>query len=227
MTLLPPEMKWRASSTQHTMQPVPLRLSFPPHRFLTLLFCGLLSLDSSAFAELDIVAANKDGEEPVYVLKDTTTGKVFGTFWNREKDTSDYGFESSVVPDFLWSEDRKLVAVSGGAPRSRVISLYQVTKNSLKEITVPQLTDEQAATILAINDTSAEGTEAVRWQPDGTLLLRFWAASKAMKDNETPQAANVWAVLEINGGKAAITSTTLKDPSAQATADAHGCAGFG
>lgn len=155
------------------MHSFPLLRALPRHRFLTLLSCCVLSLAGSAFAELDIVSASKEGEEPIYVLKDTASGKVYGTFWNREKETSDYGFESSINPNFLWSEDRKLVAVSGGAPRSQVVSLYQVTKNSLKEIPVPQLTDEQAATILAINDISAEGIEAVGWQPDGTLLLRY------------------------------------------------------
>ncbi len=196
------------------MHPSSFLRAFKTPHLLTLLSCCVLSLASSAFAELDIVSASKEGEEPIYVLKDTASGKVFGTFWNREKETSDYGFESSVVPNFVWSEDRKLVAVSGGAPRSQAVSLYQVTKNSLKEIPVPQLTDEQAATILAINDISAEGTEAVGWQPDGSLLLRFWAAGKVKKENETPQAANVWAVLEIAGGKATIASTTLKEPSA-------------
>ncbi len=193
----------------------PALLTRPLHRLRILTTsCLLLAFAGSALAKLDIVVANKEGEEPIYVLKDTSSGKVFGTFWDRAKETSDYGFESSIVPDFLWSKDRKYVAVSGGASRSRAVSLYQVTNNSLKEIAVPQLNAEQAAAIDAIADTSAEGTDAVRWQSDGTLLLRFWAAGRVKNENEDPKEENVWADLEITGNKAAIVGTSSEEPSA-------------
>lgn len=197
------------------MTHTPALLTRPLHRLRILTTtCLLLTIAGSALAKLDIVAANKESEEPIYVLKDTSSGKVFGTFWDRAKETSDYGFESSIVPDFLWSKDRKYVAVSGGASRSRAVSLYEVTKNSLKQVPVPQLTDEQAAPILAIQDTSAEGTDAVRWQSDGTLLLRFWAAGRVKNENEEPKEENVWADLEITGNKAAIVGTSSEEPSA-------------
>jgi len=161
-------------------------------------------------AALDIVS--KDGSATVLVLEDTATGKVLGTFWDRETDKSDYGFESSIVPDFQWSADRAYVAVTAGASRNRAVSLYRVIGDSLKEIEVPMLSAEQAAEIDAI-DQAAGGTDAVRWQPDGTLLLKFWADGEVTSDTETPKQAAVWADLEVSGDKATIMGTSSMEPS--------------
>jgi hypothetical protein len=178
-----------------------------------LTMAGLLFLlTGPAQAELDIVLSNAETEEPIYVLRNTETGKVLGTFWDRANETSDYGFESSVVPDFLWSSDRAFVAVMGGAPRSRGVSLYQVSATSLKPIPVPELTDEQARALLAIPDVSAEGTDAVRWEEDGTLLLHSWAQGRVTSDTEEPKTADVWAVLAITGDSSAIVSTSSTEP---------------
>jgi len=178
-----------------------------------LTMAGLLCLLAGpAQAELDIVLSNAETEEPIYVLRNTETGKVLGTFWDRANETSDYGFESSVVPDFLWSPDRAFVAVMGGAPRSRGVSLYQVSATSLKPIPVPELTDEQARVLLAIPDVSAEGTDAVRWEEDGTLLLHSWAQGRVTSDTEEPKTADVWAVLEITGDSSTIVSTSSTEP---------------
>ena len=172
----------------------------------------LLAMTGPAFAALDIVAANASSDQPVYVLKNTSTGKVLGIFWDRAKDKSDYGFESSIVPDFYWSKDRDYVAVSGGASRSRTISLYKVIGNSLQEIAVPQLDDEQAAPLNAITDPVADGLDAIRWQPDGTLLLRFWAAERVTSDSEQQNEANVWADLQVNGNTAKIIGISSEEP---------------
>ncbi len=179
-------------------------------RPLSLLSACLLLAAGTALASLDIVQVGDEGTK--YVLQDTKTGKVLGTFWDRENDSSDYGFESSIVPDFLWSSDRGYVAVTAGAARSRAVSLYRVTGNSLQEIPVPQLTSSQAAAIDAI-DAAASGTDAVRWQPDGTLLLRFWADGEVHDENEKQKTAQVWADLEIRGTSAAIVGTSTEEPS--------------
>ena len=171
-------------------------------------------------AELDIVKANGAEEDLLYVLKNTETGKVLGTFWDRSNERSDYGFDSSIVPDFFWSADRSYVAVVAGAPRSRGVALYKVAGESLHSVEVPQLTDEQASPLSSIPDVSAEGTDAVRWQEDGTLLLRFWAQGRVTSDTEEPPTADVWAVLEVTGDNAKIVSTSLADPSGPA-ADAE------
>jgi len=170
---------------------------------------------ASAFAALDIVPAGGNADGPVYVLKNTSTGKVLGTFWDRENGTSDYGFESSIVPDFLWSKDRDYVAVTAGASRNRAVSLYRVVGNSLKEIEVPQLSGQQAAPLDKIKDSVADGTDAIRWQPDGTLLLHFWSAGRVRSDSETQKTADVWADVEVTGDKASIVGVSSEEPSAQ------------
>jgi len=177
--------------------------------------CGLLLTLASTFAALDIVKTNAENEEPVYVLKNTSTGKVLGTFWDRANEKSDYGFESSIVPDFVWSDDRGYVAVTGGASRSRVVFLYKVTGNSLKEIPVPQLDEQQASPLSEITDPVAEGMDPVRWQQDGSLLLHFWAADRVHSDTEEQKTANVWADLEVSGSTAKIIGTSSEEPSAQ------------
>lgn len=162
----------------------------------------LLLAFTTVQAALDIVP--KDGAGTLYLLKNTDTGKVLGTFWDRQNEKSDYGFESSIVPDFVWSADRSYVAVTAGASRSRAVSLYRVTGNSLKPIEVPQLSANQASEIDAIDEVSASGTDAVRWMPNGELLLRFWAAPRVTSDTEESNQVSVWAEVEVNGDKALI-----------------------
>ena len=178
--------------------------------------CLVLSGTIPAVAELDIVKANEEGADPVYVFKNTETGKVLGTFWDRANEKSDYGFDSSIVPDFYWSADRSYVAVTGGAARSRGVSLYQVTGKSLRSIEVPALAEEQANLLSSIPDVSAEGTDAVHWQEDGTLLLHFWSQGRVTSDTEQPKTADVWAVVKVAGDSAAIVSTSLVEPAGAA-----------
>jgi hypothetical protein len=182
------------------------------HR-LQLAACALLLGAVSARAGLDIIEASEEGGQPVYVLIDTQNNRVLGTFWDREKETSDFGFESSIVPDFLWSPDRDYVAVTGGASRSRVVSLYKVVGQSLKEIRVPQLDEAQAEPLTAIADVAAEGVDPVRWDSDGTLLLHFWAAEHVTEEGQEQKQGNVWANLEINGLQAKIVGTSTAEPS--------------
>lgn len=188
------------------------------HR-LHLAACALLLGVASVRAGLDIIEASEEGGQPVYVLIDTNNNRVLGTFWDREKETSDFGFESSIVPDFLWSPDRDYVAVTGGAPRSRVVSLYKVFGQSLQEISVPSLDEAQAEPLSAISDVSAEAMDPVRWQSDGTLLLHFWAAETVTSDSEDQKQANVWADLEVNGLQARIVGTSTEEPSSSLPAD--------
>lgn len=86
------------------------------NRLLGCLSSGvLLMCSNAAVAGIDIVNAAPDGGGSTFVVKNTSTGKVLGTFWEANTGKSDYGFESSIVPDFFWSQDRAFVAVSGGA----------------------------------------------------------------------------------------------------------------
>lgn len=170
--------------------------------------CALILAIAPAFAGLDIVESNSK-----WVVKDTSSGRALGTFWSPNDGGSDFGFESSIVPDFFWSPDRSYVAVTGGASRSRAVSLYKVVGNTLKEIAVPQLDDQQAAPLSEITDPVAEGTDAVRWQSDGTLLLHCWAAERVTSDTEEQKQADVWADLEVDGGQAKIVGTSTEEPS--------------
>ncbi len=186
---------------------------------LPLLASSLVASASSTFAGLDIIETGPEGAEPVYVVADTDTGRVVGTFWDRANDSSDYGFESSIVPSFTWSPGRDYVAVTGGASRSSVISLYRVTSSSLKEIPFPTLDDSQAAPLTEISDVAAEGIEPVRWQQDGTLLVRFWADEHVTSDDQVQKRASVWADVEIDGNTARIVGTSTEEPSAPGTVD--------
>lgn len=181
------------------------------NKTLSLTVGTLLLAFSTVQAALDIV--QKNGAGTIYLLKNTDTGMVLGTFWDRQNEKSDYGFESSIVPDFVWSADRSYVAVTAGASRSRAVSLYRVTENSLKPIEVPQLSADQAAEIDAIDDVSASGTDAVRWTPNGELLLRFWAAPRVTSDTEESKDVSVWADVEVTGDKARIVGTSTMEPS--------------
>ena len=179
--------------------------------FLTTL-CALILIIAPAFAGLDIVQSKSK-----WVVKDTSSGRVLGTFWSPNDGGSDYGFESSIVPEFVWSHDRGYVAVTGGASRSRAVSLYQVAGNSLKEIAVPQLDDQQAAPLSEITDPVAEGTDAVRWKSDGSLLLHCWAAERVTSDTAEQKKASVWADLEVDGGRATIVGTSTEEPSSSSS----------
>jgi len=178
--------------------------------------CLLLSVAGNAFAELDIVNSSPEDEAPVYVLKDTATGEVHGTFWDPAKGISDYEYESSIVPDFFWSKDRAYLAVSLGGSANRGVTLYKVVGNSLKGIEGPQLSEEQWA-LVSMDDSSAEGTDVERWQSDGTLLLRYWAVGRVTSDTETPKELNLWADVEIRGTKAVVVGTSTEKPSAPPT----------
>ena len=179
------------------------------NKSICLAACALILAIAPAFAALDIVQSKSK-----WVVKDTSSGKVLGTFWAPNDGASDFGYESSIVPEFVWSDDRGYVAVTGGASRSRTVSLYRVTGNSLKEIAVPQLDDKQAAPLSEITDPVAEGTDAVRWQSDGSLLLHCWAAERVTDDAGKQKLASVWADLEVDGGRAKIVGTSTEEPSA-------------
>jgi hypothetical protein len=116
------------------------------------------------------------------------------------------------VPDFFWSQDRAFVAVSGGASRSRGVSIYKVVGNSLKPVEHSYLSTEQAAPLDAIKDVAAEGSDVEHWNKDGTLVLRYWASEHVKSDTATPKEVSVWADLEIQGDKAVIVGTSTEKP---------------
>ena len=171
----------------------------------------LFSAATPASAALEIVPSGSE-ENAIYRLKDSTSGKVLGTFWDRAKDKSDYEYSSGSPPEFHWSEDRKYLAVDGGEPRSRNVYLYQVAEKSLKPVSIPALTAEQSAPLDGVKNVRADGNEVVRWQKDGTLLLHYYAIDTA--DSETdPKKAHMWADLQVKGAEAKVVGTSTEPPS--------------
>jgi len=177
---------------------------------LCLTVCGLFLAAATTFATLDIVKSGAD-----WVVGDTSSGRVLGTFWNPDDSSSDFGYEGgSGKPEFFWSKERQYVAVNGGASRSRQVYLYQVVGKSLKPVEIPGLSDEQAADINALKDVRADGADAVRWQGDDTLLVHFWAVDRVRGDEEEGKKADVWADVEVNDGEAKIVGTSSEQPDA-------------
>lgn len=64
--------------------------------------CALILAIAPAIAALDIVESKSK-----WVLKDTSSGRVLGTFWSPNDGGSDFGYESSIAPNFPWSPDRE------------------------------------------------------------------------------------------------------------------------
>lgn len=184
------------------------------HPFLTIvLACGALLLTSlPALAGLDIVES-KSSDESIWVVKESSSGKILGTFWKADG-TSDFGYETAQgsAPEFTWSKDRTYVAVKGGFARSQVVYLYEVSGGTLKAIEIPALSDEQMAPITKLDDVTAEGTDVVAWQADGTLLLHYWAFNRVSSETEKQKKGDVWAFVQIKSGKAKNLRTTTKKP---------------
>lgn len=187
----------------------------PVYPFLAIIFsCGALLLTSlPAMAGLDIVES-KSSDESVWVVKETSSGKVLGTFWKPADQTSAFGYENlqSDPPEFTWSKDRTHVAVKGGSARSQQVYLYEVTGDTLKAIEIPALSDKEMAPITKLDDVIAEGSDAVAWQADGTLLLHYWADNRVSSETEKQKRGEVWAFVQVKGGKAKILRTTTKKP---------------
>jgi len=177
----------------------------------------LASFAGSASAKLDIVSTNADAQSPTYLLKDTTTGKVFGTFWDAANDSSDYGFESDNPPEFLWSADRAYLAVNPSDNQARWTTpfLYRVTADSLEPIELPALPPGSADALEAVRNgasqLAADQTTAVRWQNNGSLLMSYFAATR--ETDEKPQIeASLWADVTFDGDTASIAATGPTEP---------------
>jgi len=164
-------------------------------------------------AALDIVQENS-----AWVVEDTSSGKVLGTFWDPVDEKSDYGFSSGKSVELFWSEDRSWVAANSRDNNGRwmEVYLYEVGKKTLQPIKVPPLTNEQAGELKEVEagNMAYGGTEAVRWQPDGTLLLHFFGADRVTDDAEKQKVADVWADVEMADGQAKIVGTSTVAPTA-------------
>jgi len=176
----------------------------------------------SVWASLDIVPTNADGQDPVYVLKNTTTGKVLGTFWDAAKDSSDYGFESDNTPEFLWSPDRAYLAVNPSDNQARWVtpSLFRVTADSLKPVDLPTFPPGSADALEAVRAASqlaADQTTAVRWQNGGSLLMSYFAATRQIDDDKPQVEACLWADVTFAGDTASIAATSPTEPAADST----------
>jgi hypothetical protein len=195
------------------MATAPRPRSIKPALLLSVLLLGA----APAFAALDIVATKPGDDSSPYVLKNTATGKVLGTFWNPETEASDYGFSSGRAPEFFWSADRAYMAVNDRDNNGRWggVSLYQVAKDTLKPVQIPELPAGSADALAAVRakQLAADITTAVRWQPDGTLLLRYFAASRET-DTEPQVEARLWAEVKVQGGAATIVATSPVEPPA-------------
>ncbi len=185
-----------------------------------LLLLGLF-VAAPALAALDIVRIKPDDEASAYVLKDTATGKVLGTFCDPATQKSDYGYSGDSGPgNFLWSEDRRYVAVNDpDTGRYRYVSLFEALDQTLKPIALPAFPPGSADALEAVRAASqlaSEQTRAVRWQHNGTLLLSFFAATRETDDK--PQVeASLWADVTFTGDTAAIASTAATEPAADST----------
>jgi len=178
------------------------------------ILCALLLTTTASFADVDIIPTKKGGS-PVWVLKDTDSKKVIGTFWDSVKQTSDFNYEGSGSEELklVWSADRKYVAVKGGDARSQQTFLYLIADNKLTKVTIPELSGKAAVSFKKLKDIQAEGSLPVRWQADGTLLLNFWAQDRQVSDVE-PKKVDVWITLQVTGTDAKIVGSTTKEPKA-------------
>lgn len=168
-------------------------------------------------AALDIV--HMEGKS-AWVVEDTESGKVLGTFWDPAEEKSDYGFSSGNSVVLFWSKDRSVVAANSRDNNGRLMEvyIYQVGKKTLHPIAVPQLTDEQAGELKEVQagNLAYGGTEAIRWQRDGTLLLHFFGADRVTSETEKQKVADVWADVEVADGEAKIVGTSTVEPAASA-----------
>jgi len=174
----------------------------------------------TATVGIDIVQTKPGDENTPYVVKNTTTGRVIGTFWNPETETSDFDFSSGEAPQFFWSEDRNVVAVNNRDANGRWgdVNLYRVTGQTLEAIPMPNLPNEQGdelATVRAMN-LACDITAAVRWQPDGTLLVRYEVASRET-DRKPQVTKELWADIALEGGSAKVVGTSTMEPSTPPT----------
>ncbi len=202
-------------------------LSSPPWSLRALLVLSLaLPGVGTLFASLDIVPRKPGSDNIDLVLKDMDTGKLLGSFWNRDAGTSDYGFESSKAPVFYWNEDRSLVAIDYGNPRHSAVCLYRATAKTIKAIDLPELSPEQAAPLDAIGDRSAGGSEVAKWLPDGTLVIKYSAFGEAKQESGEAPEAHVWATVNITGLIASITTNSSVEPESAESAGAPDDAGM-
>jgi hypothetical protein len=174
----------------------------------------------SATAAVDIKEANGS-----YLI--VNEGEVTGTFWNTKTGESDVKFSAGkgVKPEFFWSEGHEYLAANGGTAENGQVFIYEIGDGTnWTPVAPPNLTDKQLAPLFAIGDDwAATGTEAVRWQQDGTLLLRVWAASRATGDEES-KTASIWADLKMDAAKSEVVGTSTEEPmtpeaAAKATAE--------
>jgi hypothetical protein len=182
-----------------------------------LLLSVLLLTAAPAFAGLDIVQTRPSDDASPYVLQDTATGKVLGTFWNPETEGSDYGFSSGQAPEFFWSPDRAYVAVNDRDNNGRWggVSLYRASHDTLTPVQIPELPAGSADALEAVRakQLACDITTAVRWQSNGTLLLKYFAASRET-DTEPQVEASLWAAVEVRGDTARIVATSPVEPPA-------------
>jgi hypothetical protein len=167
---------------------------------------GLVAVSQAGAVEIE----ESDG---VYRIVDD--GEVIGTFWNPETGESDVKFvaDKGDEPAILWSADRKYLAANGGPADNRTVFLYEIGDGkNWTPVAPPGLSDEQLAPLQVIKKWTGSGTEAVRWDEDGTLLLHIWAQGAGGK------RASIWANLELDGAEAKVVGTSTEEPMAPADA---------
>ena len=169
------------------------------------------------------IEVDKTAGGPVYFLADKESSKERRLLWNPKEAKGDFGYsaDGDVRPEFFWSADRDYLAVNGGSPRDRQVFLYRVAKGNLSAVDVAPFTRAQSAPLRKLKgDLAASGTGAVRWTPDGTLLIHVWADERVTDEKQKQNSASLWAELEMDGNKAKPVSVSDSEPSKE-TADAQ------
>ena len=143
--------------------------------------------------------------------------QVVGTFWNPKTGGSDVKFTAGkgVKPELFWSADGRYLAANGGTATNGQVFLYETGGGTdWTPVASGGLSDEQLAPLQKIGDWTASGTEALRWQADGTLLMRIWAEGST-KGNGEPPSASVWATFKMEGAKAEAVAVSAEEPAAE------------
>ena len=162
---------------------------------------------------------------PVYFLADKESSKERRLFWNPQEAKSDFGYSAGgdMRPEFFWSPDRDYLAVNGGSPKEHQIFLYHIVKGNPSPVEASPFTRAQSAPLRKLKGgLAANGTDTVRWTPDGTLLIHVWADERVTDEKLKQNSASLWAELEMDGNKAKPVSVSDSEPSKESADEADG-----
>gem|GEM_PF-6649008 len=118
------------------------------------------------------------------------------------------------------------MAIDYGNPRNSAVCLYRASAKTIKAIDLPELSPEQAAPWMRSRTRVPGGAEVVKWNPDGTLEVKYSAFGEVKSADEAAPEAQVLATFSINGLKASIAAASSGDAPSEAAPSAPDAAGF-